>query len=174
MKNIQEIKALYPDIDINLDGITDAFNENFPIVERDPVAVIIKHPKEELYLMAKWKSCVWNGFLTGGIEDGDTLEQAVQKEIHEETGYKNISKIIPLNCVSHALFFHTVKKVNRLAHYHLVFVVLSNLEKDPVSEEEQSIADFVWVKKDDVLETITRDSIKYLWKFYINNTELTK
>ena len=94
MKKIQEIKALYPDIDINLDGITDAFNESFPIVERDPIAVIIKHPKEELYLMAKWKSCVWNGFLTGGIEDGDTLEQAVQKEIHEETGYKNISKII--------------------------------------------------------------------------------
>jgi hypothetical protein len=60
------------------------------------------------------------------------------------------------------------KNADGLAHYHLVFAELADLEKDTVSEEEQSIADFVWVKKDDVLDTITRDSIKHLWKFYLN------
>ncbi|MDB5254615.1 MAG: leuS [Parcubacteria group bacterium] len=168
MKSIQEIKALYPDIDVNQDGVNDSYREDLPIIERDPIAVIIKHPTEDLYLMAKWKSAEWSGFLTGGIEEGDTLERTVQKEIYEETGFKNISKIIPLDFTSHALFFHTVKNVNRLAHYHLVFAQLADLTKDSVSEEEQNIADFVWVQKNDVLKTITRNAMKSLWNFYLN------
>ncbi len=171
MENIEEIKKLYPDIEINLDGVNDAYRPDLPIIERDTFVVIIKHPNEELYLMAKWKSAVWNGFLSGGIEDGDTLEDAVKKEIHEEAGFKNVSKIIPLNFTTHTLFFHPVKNVNRLAHYHLIFAQLSDLKKDPVSEEEQSIADFVWVPKDLVVETITRNSMKALWNFYLSNFE---
>ena len=108
--------------------------------------------------------------LTGGIEEGDTLEATVRKEIHEETGYKNISKIIPMDFTSHALFFHPVKNVNRLAHYHLVFAELADLEKDDVSEEEQAIADFRWVPYNEVSETLTRKGMKMLWDFYsINN-----
>ncbi|MDQ5949345.1 MAG: leucyl-tRNA synthetase [Patescibacteria group bacterium] len=169
MKNIQEIKTLYPDVDINQDGINDAYREDLPIVERDPLAVIIKHPTEDLYLMANWKNADWKGFLTGGIEEGDTLEKTVQKEIHEETGFKNVAKIVPLDFTAHALFFHTVKNVNRLAHYHLVFAELANLEQDVVSEEEQKIADFIWVPKNKVLETITRNAMKSLWNFYLNH-----
>ena len=169
MKNVQEIETLYPDIDINRDGSNDSYRQDLPIIERDPIAVIIKHPTEDLYLMAKWKSAEWNGFLTGGIEDGHTLEQTVQKEIHEETGFKNISKITPLNFIAHSLFFHTVKNVNRLAHYHLVFAQLADLTKDSVLEEEQDIADFVWISKGDVLKTITRNAMKSLWNFYLSN-----
>ena len=120
-------------------------------------------------MLADWKQAVWKGFLTGGIEDGDTLEQTIQKEIHEETGFKHVAEIKPMNFTSHTLFFHPVKNVNRLAHYHLVFAELTDLEKDDVSEEEKSIADFVWVPKDDVLKTITRKSMKLLWEFYMKS-----
>ncbi|OHA93191.1 MAG: hypothetical protein A3D37_00185, partial [Candidatus Zambryskibacteria bacterium RIFCSPHIGHO2_02_FULL_38_22] len=105
----------------------------------------------------------------GGIEDGDSLEETVRKEIHEETGFKNISKIVPLDFTSHTLFFHPVKNVNRLAHYHLIFAGLTDLAKDDVSEKEKNIADFVWVPKDDVLKTITRKSMKLLWEFYMES-----
>lgn len=168
MQTIQKLMELYPDIDINEEGGSDAYREGLPIVERDPLAVIIKHPVENLYLLADWKQAEWKGFLTGGIEDGDSLEKTVLKEIHEETGYKNISKIIPMNFASHALFFHPIKNVNRLAHYHLVFVQLENLDKDEVSEEESCIADFIWVPYDKVMGTLTRKGIKQLWEFYMN------
>jgi hypothetical protein len=68
------------------------------------------------------------------------------------------------------LFFHTVKNVNRLAHYHLVFAELADLTKDEVSEAEKSIADFVWVPKDEVLKMITRKGMRLLWEFYTQNT----
>lgn len=169
-KTVSEIKDLYPDIDINLSGGNDSFQEGVPIVERDPIAVIIKHPTDNLYLVAQWKNSNWNGFLTGGIEGTDTLEETVQKEIHEETGFKHIKSITPMDFVSHGLFFHTVKKVNRLAHYHLVYAELENLEQDEVSPEEKAIADFVWIPKDDVLSTLTRNDMKLLWDFYLKNS----
>jgi len=170
MQTLEEIKKLYPDIDINGDGEADTYKEGLPIIERHNVAVVLKHPNEGSYLVAKWKSTVWNGFITGGIEEGDTLEDTVRSEVREEAGYKNISKIRPLDFTSRALFFHPVKNENRLAHYHLVFAELEDLDKDEVSEKEKSIADFVWVLKDEVLETLTRPSMKSLWDFYVKNT----
>ncbi|MCF7865618.1 MAG: NUDIX hydrolase [Candidatus Pacebacteria bacterium] len=163
----EDLKAQYPDIDINMSGGADTYQEGLPIVERDPIAVIIKHPTDDLYLIAQWKNN-WNGFLTGGIEEGDTLEQTVQKEIHEETGFKNIGLIKPLDYVSHGLFFHIVKKVNRLAHYHLVYAELTDLEQDTVSEEELAIAQFNWIPKSEVLDTLSRSDMKSLWKYYLN------
>lgn len=160
-----EILRLYPDVDINESGGLDNFRPDEPIVERDPIAVIIKHPTDESYLIAKWSNG-WCGFLTGGIESGDTLEDTVHKEILEETGFTHIGQIQPLDWVSHGLFYHSVKHVNRLAHYHLVFAQLADLEQQAVSEEELSIATFIWVAKNKVAETLTRGDMKKLWKFY--------
>ncbi len=172
MNILDEIVKKYPDIDLNQDGGEDAYKESLPIIERDPVAVIIKHPNEDLYLLADWKQAVWRGFLTGGVEGDDSHEQTVQKEIHEETGYKNVLKIVPMNFVSHSLFFHPIKNVNRLAHYHLFFAQLANLDQDPVSEEESKIADFVWVPFDKVSQTLTRKAMKLLWSFYTENSKI--
>jgi 8-oxo-dGTP pyrophosphatase MutT (NUDIX family) len=159
-----EIIKLYPDIDVNESGGPDNFKEGEPIIERDPIAVIIKHPTNEQFLIAKWSNG-WCGFLTGGIEVGDTVDDTVRKEVLEETGFKNIIQIQPMDCVSHGLFYHIVKHVNRLAHYHLVFAKLADLEQQEVSEEELSIARFVWVDKDKVEETLTRKDMKKLWMF---------
>ncbi len=161
----EEILRLYPDVDINESGGLDTFRPEEAIVERDPIAVIIKHPTEESYLIAKWSNG-WCGFLTGGIEEGDTVEDTVRKEILEETGFKSVGRIQPMDCVSHGLFYHIVKRVNRLAHYHLVFAQLADLEQQEVSEEELSIATFVWISRDKIEETLTRGDMKKLWVFY--------
>lgn len=100
-------------------------------------------------------------------EEGDTLEQTVKKEILEETGYVNISEILPMNFVSHGLFYHIVKHVNRLAHYHLVFAKLADLDQQEISPEELAIAKFEWLSKDKVEETLTRKDMKKLWEFYV-------
>ena len=166
--NKEEIMEKYPDVDVNQSGGPDNFRDGEPIVERDPIAVIIKHPTEECYLIAKWTNG-WCGFLTGGIEEGDTVEDTVRKEILEETGFTHVAEIKPMDCVSHGLFYHSVKNVNRLAHYHLVFATLADLEQENVSEEELAIAQFVWVPKDEVEEMLTRVDMKKLWRFYIEN-----
>lgn len=162
-----EILKMYPDVDVNESGGSDNFRPEEGIVERDPIAVIIKHPTEETYLIAQWTNG-WRGFLTGGIEPGDSVEETVKKEILEETGFKNIKFIEEMDCVSHGLFYHVVKHVNRLAHYHLAFAQLEDLEQETISEEELAIARFVWINKDEVEEILSRNDMKKLWKFYLD------
>lgn len=168
MTIIDQLKEQYPNIDINMSGGPDSFNPTAPIVERDPIAVVIKHPTDELYLLAKWRKSDWTGLLTGGIEEGDTLEETVKKEIHEEAGFKNVTHIQPLDFVSHGLFFHPIKNVNRLAHYHLVFAQLKDLEQDEIAEDEKAIAEFVWVPKGEVLSLLTRNDMRLLWEYYVS------
>jgi len=152
--------------DVNMSGGDDNFREGVEIVERNNIACIIKHPTEEKFLISKWKKVNWNGFLTGGIDAGNTEEETAKIEVKEETGFVNIKKIIVTDFSTHGLFYHVIKNQNRLAHYRLVIVELSDLENVGVSEEEKEICDFVWVDRDEVLEILTRDEMKSLWNFY--------
>lgn len=165
----EEVLEQYPDVFINESGDVDNFREGEPIIERDPLAVIIKHPTEELYLIAKWSNG-WCGFLTGGIEPGDTLEDTVHKEVLEETGFAHVSHIKPMEYVSHGLFYHIVKHQNRLAHYHLVFAILEDLEQEEIAEEEQAIATFIWVHRDEVEKTLKEGAMGKLWAFYLKSS----
>ncbi len=162
-----DVLKLFPDADINESGGLDNFREGESIIERDNVAVIIQHPVNEQYLIAKWNNG-WCGLLTGGIESGKSIQENVCQEILEETGYRNVLQIQQLECVSHGLFYHVVKHENRLAHYHLVFAKLRDMEQQAVSEEEQAIATFIWVPKDEVEEILSRKDMKKLWRFYLH------
>ena len=44
----EEIEKKYPDININDRGGTDSFQEGVEIIERDPIAVVLKHPTENM------------------------------------------------------------------------------------------------------------------------------
>ncbi len=153
-------------LDINIGPGQDAYVSSAPIVERNNVACIIKHPTEEKYLISKWKQVSWNGFITGGIEEGQTKEEATKQEVREETGYTNIKKVTVHEFASHGLFYHVVKKQNRLAHYNLVVVELEDLAQEQISKEEQAIAEFVWVDKNQVSNLLTRYDMRSLWEKY--------
>ncbi len=87
--------------------------------------------------------------------------------MQEESGYQNVGGVLVTSSVSHGLFFHPIKKENRLAHYHLVVVQLTDLVKEEVSEKEKAIADFVWVSKGDVLDILSQEDMKILWRSYL-------
>lgn len=157
-------------IDLNLGDGKDRFQNNKEIKERNNVACIIKHPTENKYLVSKWKSVNWNGFLTGGIEEGETPQDAVKKELKEETGFVDIKDIKDFNFTSHAIFYHPVKNQNRFAHYNLFVIELNSLENVGVAKEEADIAEFVWVDESEVLETLSRYDMKSLWEFYLNKS----
>jgi leucyl-tRNA synthetase/8-oxo-dGTP pyrophosphatase MutT (NUDIX family) len=152
--------------DINDGPGGDAYQSGAPIVERNNIACIIKHPTEEKYLVARWKQVDWNGFATGGIEKGQTPEDTARQEVREETGFTNIKSVEAKDFSSHGLFYHVVKKENRFAHYRLVVVELGGLEQEAISDDEKAICDFEWVEKDKVAGLLTRFDMKSLWEYY--------
>ncbi len=159
-------------VDINNDGGKDSYKKGVKEVERDNVVVIVEHPKEDKFLCLKWKKVDWQGFVTGGIEDGQTAKQTAEQEVIEETGYQNPEVVKVYNNFSHGKFFHVGKKVNRFAHYQIVHVKLKNLKRKERNEEEKEIADFFWTDKKKVESFLKREDMKYPWRVFNNKNFL--
>lgn len=124
---------------------------DLPFVERDVITAIVRDPKTAKYLGLKWKQVDWDTFITGGIEDGQTAEEAARAEIHEETGYKNLRLIKELPRYD-SKFFHHLKGVNRFAHFQCFLFELIDDEKDLVADEENTKHECVWLTKEELQE----------------------
>ncbi len=144
----------------------DAAQFDKPFVERNAAVCIIKHWSEDKYLCLKWKMNDWQGFVIGGIEEKEKLEESVIREIQEETGYKNIRFVKSLPRV-HSKFYQAFKKSNRFAHFQPVYVELINEERGEMTEEDKSLHEVVWVAKDEVMNFINRDDMKWVWKSFL-------
>lgn len=67
------------------------YNENQPIFKRTASRAIIRRGNEYLLVFSKYGDYKFPG---GGVEDGESLEQAVIREVAEETGYVVIPQSI--------------------------------------------------------------------------------
>jgi len=133
-----------------------------PFVERDALLVIVKHWSEDKYIGLKWKKVAWQTLLTGAPENGQTPEEGAVAEIIQETGYlhpkfvKNLGKV-------HSKFYHVPKKVNRFAHFDILYFELKDGEKQEMSKEDQGIHEVVWLSKDQVSDFLTPAAHQYAW-----------
>lgn len=122
---------------------TNPHREGKETIFRNAIIAVVKNPKTDKYLCLKWKKQPWVTFVMGGIEDGETPEQAAIREIIEETGYKNFKFVKNLGSAQ-SEFFAAHKDVNRIAHTRELLFELINEEKDSISEEENEIHEIVW------------------------------
>ncbi len=149
-------------------GGTDGIKENMPFVERQAIVCIVKHWNEDKYLCLKWKKNDWQGFVVGGIEDGEKSEISGAREITEETGYKNPKFVKKLGGTIHSQFYHEIKKQNRFAHFEALYFELQNGEHSEIAEEEKNLHEVVWISKEKVAEFALRDKdMEFIWKRYL-------
>ena len=146
-----------------------AIKTELPFVERNAITAIVKHWSEDKYLGLKLKKVPWQTFITGGIEGGQSAEQAAIAEIREETGYQNIRLVKNLGRV-HSKFFHIPKGENRFAHFDVLYFELNNDSRVEISEKEKSTHEVVWVSREEMEKFITPEAQKYMWSMYTNET----
>ena len=102
----------------------EALNSNVETKFRTSVIAVIKNEKDNTYLCVDAQKRICRSFVLGGIEDGETPQQAAIREIKEETGYIDVT----INRTSifqlHNHFYAGYKGVNRYAHLYVVFGIL--------------------------------------------------
>lgn len=136
--------------------------EERPFVERQAITAIVKHWSEDKYLGLKWKKVDWDTFLTGGVDEGQTPEEAAIREIREETGYLN-PKLVKQLSNTHAQFFHVPKDENRFAHFSDFYFELEDDAREDMSEEEKQTHEVVWLTAEEMEAFRLPDSHRFIW-----------
>lgn len=139
----------------------DAPKPELPFVERDAVTAVVFNPKTGKYLGLRWKKVDWDTFVTGGIEPGQTPEEAARAEILQETGYKNLRLVRELPRFE-AQFYHTPKKENRHARFQCFLFELVDDEQEALSAEEIENHDAVWLDAQELKKFRLPDGHRFL------------
>lgn len=153
---------------INSDG-ADAFRSDAPVVERDAVVCVVKHWAEEKYMGIRWLKNDWQGFVIGGIEEGEAPGETGGREVAEETGYKNVEFIKQLGGTVHSKFYQAGKKENRFAHFVPVLLSLKDGEQSVIAENEKALHEVVWLTPKEMDKFLNRVDMKIIWNRVKNN-----
>ncbi|MGV8151352.1 MAG: class I tRNA ligase family protein [Candidatus Woesearchaeota archaeon] len=146
----------------------NAPKENVEILNRKTVTAIVEHWDENKFLTIKETD---NQILVGGgIEKGETPEEAIARELKEETGYINfdIKKRISNNLFA---YDHRISKNKNQKTEDVVFYIKLNNDKKISSEADTNKHKIVWINKNDLTNTITFDHHQLMCKLFLNKEE---
>ncbi|MBN1502340.1 NUDIX domain-containing protein [Candidatus Woesearchaeota archaeon] len=125
-----------------------------PTKEKSAAAVVFyeKNKKKE-FLLLHYSLGHW-GFPKGHIEEGETEEQALLREIKEETGLKKV-EIIP-GFKEKTEYFYRNKK--ELIHKEVVFMLVKSMsQKITLSFEHIG---YKWLEYEDAINKLTFENTK--------------
>jgi leucyl-tRNA synthetase len=148
---------------------TSDLKSDKPVIDRVVTSAIIKHWKEDKYLCLDWvKLKDWKSLVTGGVESGESFEEAVEREIKEESGYQNFKILRKLGGGYDTEFYAVPKDTNTYMKQHCFLVELVDDIKKEIGEEELEKHLPVWVEKDKVEDFLAFKNHKYFWNIYLN------
>ena len=156
------IREVIEPVVVRTSGI-DTFRSDIPSIDRPAVMAVIKHWSEEKFLCLRYKSSGAQGFVGGGIEEGESPEESVIREIREETGYTDVEVVRRIGAIIHSQFYGVVRQKNIAGHFVPLVCTLRSGARVPISEEEQALQEVQWVDAAEVGAFINREDFKILW-----------
>ncbi len=141
--------------------------DGFEEVKRDTVIVHLRDKSTGKFALLNWHETL-EGITTaimGGVESGQTPEEAALTEIREEAALKNVRIVKRLRWITSAKYCASHKKENRCAHtYAFIAEVESLAEQGVIHTSEQKKHTLVWTEENEVLSRLTPDHQKQVWQ----------
>lgn len=135
--------------------VSDYRKTVYGIVEKDNKLLLVYSEKDNDYSL-----------IGGGVEELESLEQALKREFLEESGYliKNIQEFVNIDC------FWTKKdgiKMETDANFFIIKLDETNIQK-PIESFHKSI----WIEKRKVLDLIYFPYQRKALEMYFENTDM--
>lgn len=117
---------------------------------RDGGCAVLFDPVTRRYAVGKRDmDGLWLLF-SGGVEDGEDVQQGILREVKEESGLHEFVHIEKLaEAMTH--YHNRAKKVNRIAHATCLLVILSSTDTLPVQLEEHENFVLGWATPEEIL-----------------------
>jgi len=145
-------------------------------IKRDTVIVHLRDASTGKYALLNWHGTL-DGVVTaimGGIEDGQTPEQAALAEIKEEAGFNDVRIIKESPWITAARYCASHKNQNRLAHTHAFLAEVNQASPNTaVDESEKALHSITWVDEADVEKSLTPLHQKLVWQTLHSDSPLT-
>ncbi len=144
----------------------DAIRPDKPTVQRKTAYIFLKHWSEDKYLCLDWSKFGWHSGIIGGVEEGESYQEAAEREIKEETGYQNFKFVKDLGGELHNNFFAAHKDENRYAVGQVMLFQLLDNEQGGVNPDEVKNHNTTWVDRKDMDQFLNMANFLYAWKIY--------
>lgn len=127
---------------------------------RKTISAVVHRKKDNKFLLLKWNNFGWIAPSIGGVEEGEDIIKAAEREVLEETGYKT-KFIKSLGGAIESYFYAENKKVWR--HRIDQPVLLELIDEKPllVSKEEKGKHEVVWLSAEEALAQISHEGNKW-------------
>ena len=120
-------------------------------------AVVFKKGKEIKYLILKYEEGHWD-FPKGNIEEGETDEETIKREVMEETGIDDIAIINKFREKIHYFYKLNDELVSKEVVFHL-----AETKKDKIKLSSEHIG-FKWLNFKEAMEKLTFKNAKDVLK----------
>ncbi|HEU5004532.1 MAG TPA: class I tRNA ligase family protein [Candidatus Saccharimonadales bacterium] len=130
--------------------------------QRNVAMCLVKHPKNDEIITLKWPKFGWRGLVTGGVEKGEDLIEAAEREITEETGYKNMKLVGRVPYPINSLFYAEHKDVNRDVFMNIMMFELTDLEQVATKKEAHEDFEAEWWPLNKISELWPVSELEYI------------
>lgn len=124
-------------------------------VYRRGVNCVVFNPENQKFAVALWEHGQ-KTFFGGGIDDGESIQEAAIRELEEESGYFSFSQVENLG-VAHVHFVNVAKKLNRIADIDNFLFVVKNTEIRNINKMEHERFITEWCDADSLIKEWTED-----------------
>jgi 8-oxo-dGTP pyrophosphatase MutT (NUDIX family) len=122
--------------------------------KRKTISAVIQRKSDKKFLLVKWNKFGWIAPVIGGIDEGESPEQATEREVLEETGYK-VKAIKKLGKEIESHFFAENKNVYRYRIDQAVLCELENETAQTIDEKEKAQQEVIWLTAEQAIKEIT-------------------
>ncbi len=140
-------------------------------LKKSYVNAIIEFENKFLLLEEK----IWCKFVWWGKEKDETIEEAIKREIREESWF--IDYAIEWKVLNSSYYWYGYRNHKDINHkgldYPFFHIVLNSLKQEEIDEAEKDLHSLKWVEKEKVKALLFSDGHKHAWDCFLDEKPFT-